>query len=69
MTATLPYPALCLVTDRSVCPPEQLPARVAAAFAGGVDLVQLRDKELPGATCWLWRPGFGRLCRPTPACW
>ena len=48
MTATLPYPCLCLVTDRSVCPPEQLPARVAAAVAGGVDLVQLRDKELPG---------------------
>ena len=48
MTATLPYPCLCLVTDQSVCPPEQLPARVAAAVAGGVDLVQLRDKELPG---------------------
>ena len=48
MTATLPYPCLCLVTDRSVCPPEQLLARVAAAVAGGVDLVQLRDKELPG---------------------
>ena len=48
MTATLPYPCLCLVTDRSVCPPEQLPARVAAAVAGGVDMVQLRDKELPG---------------------
>ena len=45
---SLPYPCLCLVTDRRVCPPDELPARAAAAAAGGVDLVQLRDKELPG---------------------
>ncbi len=44
----LPYPCLCLVTDRRVCPPDELPARVDAAVSGGVDLVQLRDKELPG---------------------
>lgn len=44
----LPYPCLCLVTDRTVCPPDELPQRVAAAVAGGVDLVQLRDKEQPG---------------------
>lgn len=48
MPATLPYPCLCLVTDRAVCPPDELPQRVAAAVAGGVDLVQLRDKEAPG---------------------
>ncbi len=48
MAISLPYPCLCLVTDRGVCPPDELPQRVAAAVAGGVDLVQLRDKELPG---------------------
>ena len=48
MPATLPYPCLCLVTDRAVCPPDELAQRVAAAVAGGVDLVQLRDKEAPG---------------------
>ena len=48
MRQPLPYPALCLVTDRGVCPADELPGRVAAAVAGGVDLVQLRDKDLPG---------------------
>lgn len=48
MPLSLPYPCLCLVTDREVCPPGDLPQRVSAAVAGGVDMVQLRDKELPG---------------------
>lgn len=48
MVAALPYPALCLVTDRRVCPPDELSGRVAAAVAGGVDIVQLRDKEESG---------------------
>ena len=48
MGADLPHPALCLVTDRRVCPPDELPGRVSAAIAGGVDVVQLRDKEEPG---------------------
>ncbi len=48
MGAALPNPALCLVTDRRVCPPDELPGRVAAAITGGVDIVQLRDKEEPG---------------------
>ena len=48
MPLSLPYPCLCLVTDRGVCPADELPHRVAAAVAGGVDMVQLRDKELPG---------------------
>ena len=47
MPPSLTYPCLCLVTDREVCSPEELPQRVAAAVAGGVDMVQLRDKELP----------------------
>ena len=49
MGAALPNPALCLVTDRRVCPSDELPGRVAAAVAGGVDIVQLRDKEASGA--------------------
>ncbi len=43
-----PHPCLCLVTDPRACPPDELPDRVAAAVDGGVDIVQLRDKNLPG---------------------
>ena len=45
----LSFPSLCLVTDRRVCPTDELTHRVAAAVDGGVDIVQLRDKEMPGA--------------------
>lgn len=49
MPPALPYPCLCLVTDRRVARDnDDLAARVAAAVAGGVDLVQLREKDLPG---------------------
>ena len=48
MGASLPNLCLCLVTDRRVCPPDELAGRVSAAIAGGVDLVQLRDKEESG---------------------
>lgn len=48
MTPVIPEPGLCLVTDRSACPPGELTDRVAAAVAGGVDMVQVRDKEMPG---------------------
>ena len=48
MRPVLPYPCLCLVTDRQVGDADTLPERVAAAVAGGVDLVQLREKDLPG---------------------
>lgn len=41
-------PCLCLVADCSVVPPSELPDRVAAAVDGGVSLVQLRAKEMPG---------------------
>lgn len=46
---SLPNCCLCLVTDRRVCPPDELPGRVSAAVEGGVNIVQLRDKEIPGA--------------------
>ncbi len=45
---TLPSPCLCLVTDPGVCGRDELAGRVAAGVNGGVDVVQLRDKELPG---------------------
>ena len=48
MAASLELPCLCLVTDSSVVAPDELVPRVAAAVAGGVNLVQVRDKELPG---------------------
>lgn len=48
MPLCLPQPCLCLVTDRSIAVGPELVRRVAEAVAGGVDLVQLRDKELPG---------------------
>lgn len=48
MRPTLPYPCLCLVTDRRVAwDNDDLASRVSAAVAGGVDLVQLREKDLP----------------------
>ena len=48
MAAELNLPCLCLVADCSVVDPDYLPARVAAAVDGGVTLVQLRAKEMPG---------------------
>ncbi|PKB80181.1 MAG: hypothetical protein BZY88_09705, partial [SAR202 cluster bacterium Io17-Chloro-G9] len=48
MKVPLPQPCLCLVTDRSVGDPKTLVSRVAKAVEGGVDLVQLREKDLPG---------------------
>ncbi|MDA1217882.1 MAG: thiamine phosphate synthase [Chloroflexi bacterium] len=44
----LPNPCLCLVTDRRICDEATLVARIADAVSGGVDLVQLREKDLPG---------------------
>lgn len=48
MTSVLRLPCLCLVADCSVVAPNELPGRVAAAVEGGVSLVQLRAKEMPG---------------------
>ena len=45
--AELPAPALCLVTDRRQCGGRRLEEVVAAAVDGGVDLVQLREKDMP----------------------
>jgi thiamine-phosphate diphosphorylase len=44
----LPGPCLGLVTDRRIIGEGTLVDRVGQAVAGGVDLVQLREKDLPG---------------------
>ena len=48
MVLSVPEPCLCLVTDRSIVDAGSLVSRVAEAVAGGVDMVQLREKDLPG---------------------
>lgn len=48
MGLAFPKPCLCLVTDRRVGDQRTLVTRVVQAVAGGVDLVQLREKDLPG---------------------
>ena len=50
MTATppsLPLPTLCLVTDRRQTGDRPLGEIVALALRGGVNMVQLREKDLP----------------------
>lgn len=47
MKPALPSPCLALVTDRRLCPRGDLAERVAQAVAGGVGLVELREKDLP----------------------
>ena len=49
MSRKLPDPCLCLVTDRRVGDESTMVSRVAEAVRGGVDLVQLREKDLHGA--------------------
>ena len=44
---SLSTPCLCLVTDRKLCGVDLLEEEVAAAVSGGVDMVQLREKDLP----------------------
>ena len=48
MGLVFPRPCLCLVTDRTVDDPNTLMERIGEAVAGGVDMVQLREKDLPG---------------------
>lgn len=48
MRPVLPDPCLCLVTDRRIGDEATLVDRVGDAVLGGVDLVQLREKDLPG---------------------
>jgi len=43
----LRLPTLCLITDRHQCGGSELEAVVEAAIEGGVNVVQLREKDLP----------------------
>ena len=42
----IPRPYLCLVTDRNLCPPNELDERIEYAVKGGVDIIQVREKDL-----------------------
>jgi len=48
LTPAIPRPCLCLVTDRSLAGSGSLVSQVVQAVEGGVDMVQLREKDLPG---------------------
>ena len=45
--ARLVLPVVCLITDRTLAPDGDLLRVVAEAVAGGVTMVQLREKDLP----------------------
>jgi len=47
--SVLPLPIVMLVTDRTACGDRRLEAVVEAAVEGGVNMVQLREKDLPAA--------------------
>lgn len=63
MPAELQLPCLCLVADCSVVPLNELPQRVSEAVNGGVTLVQLRGKELPGGTLLSLAKAVGEACQ------
>ncbi|MFQ5860537.1 MAG: thiamine phosphate synthase [Dehalococcoidia bacterium] len=50
MSLPLSLPCLALVTDRRLCQDRPLEKKVSLAVEGGVELVQLREKDLPGGT-------------------
>ena len=47
--AVLPLPAIMLVTDRQACGERRLEDMVEVAVGGGVNVVQVREKDLPAA--------------------
>jgi thiamine monophosphate synthase len=50
MTARATIPRLHLVTNRQLCPPGTQAAIVGQAVRGGLDAVQLREKDLDEST-------------------
>ena len=56
MPPCLPHPILCLVTDRRQTGGRPLEEVVALGLCGGVNLVQLREKDMPsGKLMETWR--------------
>ncbi len=49
----LPLPLIMLVTDRTACGGRRLEEVVEAAVDGGVNVVQLREKDLPAADLYM----------------
>jgi thiamine-phosphate pyrophosphorylase len=47
---TFPLPCLALVTDRNLCISSTLEQSVDMAIRGGVNLIQLREKDLPSSS-------------------
>jgi thiamine-phosphate pyrophosphorylase len=64
----LPAPfQLCYITDRLGLAPEPLLHRVQAAAGAGVDLIQVREKDLPTRALAELAEAAVRLCRGTGA--
>lgn len=56
---------LCYITDRLELAPEPLPHRIQAAAAAGVDLIQVREKDLPTRALAELAEAAVRICRGT----
>jgi thiamine-phosphate pyrophosphorylase len=61
---TAPF-QLCYITDRLRLAAEPLPSRVQAAAQAGIDLVQLREKDLPTRELAELAADAVRICRET----
>jgi thiamine-phosphate diphosphorylase len=60
--AVLPLPVIMLVTDRRACGGHRLEDVVEAALDGGVNVVQLREKDLPAAELFGLATRLRQLC-------
>ena len=68
-TATIPSPTIALVTDRNLAGGiDALVAAVADAVDGGVNLVQMREKDLPDAEQLELARGCGRRLQARRCC-
>lgn len=56
---------LCYITDRLELAPEPLPHRIQAAAQAGVDLIQVREKDLPTRALAELAEAAVRLCQGT----
>ena len=49
---SIPIPSLCLVTNRGICHKNSLLDQINEVINGGVNMVQLREKDLPARTAF-----------------